>query len=88
MKSPIRKAIEGLTKPQQHVLGLIACNEDSGHPMATIKKLLLRGLIESQLVQHPGFPLTWVTHYKVPTHVHIEWCQWCSDTMPDQDELR
>jgi hypothetical protein len=84
--------IDKLSNKQRHVLGMIAMNEDGGHPPRTILSLLKLNLIVAYKEQMVGkgksvvdrIPLT-VTRYDVPTPVHIAWCEWCSKHHSEED---
>lgn len=67
-----------LTPRQRDVLGLIAINEDGGHHPAVLAALATRGLIVPYREVLPGQPPVEVVRWTVPIHIHIQWCEWCS----------
>lgn len=79
MEKTWRDIIEGLSEKQRHVLGMIAINEDQGHPPTTI-----HSLVKKQLIQ--AFKEQGKTFYAVPIPVHIAWCEWCSDNYKEEDD--
>lgn len=92
MKTDYYKTIDKLSEKQRHVLGMIAINEDTGHPPATIRALIKKGLIDSFEEEIFGrgnspidrIPLV-VTRYYVPLPIHIIWCEWCSQNISEED---
>lgn len=74
---------DALTETQQRVLGEIAINQDGGHPLKTIKELLINGLIEKYKESSTGRFLT-IIRYRVPLPIHIRWCEWCSTQVDDE----
>jgi hypothetical protein len=90
----LKAIIEKLSAKQRHVLGMIAINEDRGHPPTTIHSLMKKGLIiaHQEQIYGPGntpidrIPMT-VTRYDVPIPVHIAWCEWCSENYREEDEV-
>jgi hypothetical protein len=74
----------GLTGAQERVLGLIAMNEDGGHHPKVLAALVKRGLIEEyEETLGGGLPMR-IKRYRMPLHVHIQWCQWCSDSFDEE----
>lgn len=76
---------DALSDRQHEVLGCIAVNQDAGHNIHTLYALERLGLIESYPETIPGqFPAT-IRRYRVPIHVHVQWCAWCSRNVKDED---
>jgi hypothetical protein len=77
--------IDGLTPAQERALGLIAIGLDGCLHPKPVAALLAKGLIEESTETLPGrFPVK-VKRYEVPLHVHVVWCQWCSDHVTAED---
>jgi len=52
----------------------------------TREALLSRGLIvdiEGKVL--PGWPPVRVRQFGVPLHHHMQWCEWCSSVVTDED---
>jgi len=65
---------DALSTTQLRVLGQISVNNDEGHPKATIRTLLRKGMIEE-----------YEDGYYMPIHVHVRWCQWCSENYQNEE---
>jgi hypothetical protein len=77
--------IEKLTPKQQEVLWAIFTNADGGHPRATLRALLEKGLIEKvEVPSHVGNLPFVVNHYRVPHSVGIPLCSWAEQN-PDEE---
>lgn len=75
-----------LTEKQRDVLGQIAMNCDLGHHPWTLAVLLKKGLIEEHVEERRDRLGTFcVKRYSVPIHVHVRWCQWCSEHYSEED---
>jgi hypothetical protein len=85
MEKTWREIIEKLSEKQRHVLGMIAINEDQGHPPTTIHSLVKKQLILPFKPErhHPASPPK--MGYMVPIPVHIAWCEWCSDNYKEEE---
>ena len=72
-----------LTEKQRAALGLIAIGRPAGAARATLDSLVQRGLIERDDRREGMF----VIHdYSMPLHVHISWCQWCSEHYSEDED--
>lgn len=78
------KTFRNLPKTQADVFEQIAVNNDGGHHPKTVASLLKKGLIGVTRECLRGSPSVVIERYFVPTPIHIEWCNWCSD-QPDAD---
>jgi hypothetical protein len=78
MMATDRLDMAALTPRQRDVLGQIAVGQDSGHHPAVLAALEARGLIVGYRETLPGrFPVE-IVRWEVPVHIHIQWCEWCS----------
>ena len=76
--------IKRLSSKQREVLNNIACNQDGGHNISTLRSLAKKGLIEEYKEdQGSGFS---ILRYRVPVHVHIVWCELCSEEIGDGED--
>lgn len=77
---------DALTKAQQRVLGLVALNEDGGCHPVPLAALCKKGLIEEYTETLRGtFPVQ-IKRYRMPIHVHIQWCAWCAASFDEKDD--
>lgn len=70
------------------VFEAIAVNQPPPYRPAAIRTLLRAGLIV-QIGEHflrDRLGVIKIPVYEVPLHIHYQWCQWCSENVPD-DEL-
>lgn len=80
---------KGMTEPQREAFERIAISQ---HPMAqekTIEALLKRGVIArdaNEVLGRDAFGTITVPRYYVPMPVHMQWCDWASENVTD-DEL-
>lgn len=70
------KTFRNLPKAQAAVFDQLCVQNDAGHNPATLKALMKKGLIVERREVHGAFS---ISRYDVPTTVHMEWCQWCSE---------
>jgi hypothetical protein len=77
--------IEALTPAQENALGHIAIGLDGMIHPRVVKALLAKGLIEEGTETLPGRVPVVVKRYAVPLHVHVVWCQWCSDHVTEEE---
>ena len=69
------KRFENLTKAQEELFERIAVGDDKCVNDRTAMVLIQRGLVEKYA--QPDGIFTWY-RYRVPTAVHIRWCEWCA----------
>jgi hypothetical protein len=81
--SAMTKNFAGLTDKQAAVFEQIAVSNDAGHNPRTLESLERKGFIERYGVNDGAFT---IFHYFVPIPIHMEWCQWCTDTLGEEDE--
>lgn len=74
-----------LTKTQLLVFEQVAIGKDFGHSPRMLKILERRGYLQSELQYLSGFPPVAVCKYSVTISVHIQWCQWCSEQLKDEE---
>lgn len=76
----------GLTAKQSDTLGRIAFGMGGPQHPATIKVLLDRGLIAaSKRTMRDRMGEYTVTDYDAPLAVNMAYCQWCSETITDEE---
>ncbi|MBW4460530.1 MAG: hypothetical protein KME47_09855 [Nodosilinea sp. WJT8-NPBG4] len=74
---PDKLDFNSLTQTQIDCLCAIAFGGSQVWPKQTLNFLVDKGLIE----HHPIRDGVFTTHtYEMPSHVHIQFCEWCSDT--------
>lgn len=87
--SHIKALFDTLTEKERKVLGLIAINQDGGHSPVILIKLLKLGLIESH--RDPfltrRFGLRNVNRYRMPMPIHLNWCEWCSENITEEEMI-
>lgn len=75
-----------MTKTQLRVFEQIAINNDLGHNPRTVHSLHKRGYIESYRQPFTDqLGTSYITRYKVPLSIHIDWCEWC-EANPDEGQ--
>lgn len=73
-----------LSARQLEVLGQVSVGNDGGHPGATLRALVNRGLIERYEEGWWEGNVHGVTYrYRMPVSAHIRWCDWCA-THPEE----
>lgn len=87
----LKYPVAGLTKSEREVFEDIATGNIrrlSNFRLAVVKKLLEIGAIvccgEKQICKDQ-FGEVWVPEYCVPIPLHMIWCKYCSETIPDED---
>jgi len=77
----------GLTEKQQWLLTMQGWSfrDEAPQPQPrTVQKLIDRGLL---VVAEPYIDRgLMIRQYVVPIHVHMAWCQYCSDNYKDEDQ--
>lgn len=74
-----------MTDAQLRVFEQIAANKDLGHNIRTVDALLRKGYIEKYWQRPVGrFTGLYITRYKVPLSIHIDWCEWCGEQMDEE----
>jgi hypothetical protein len=63
---------------------MCAMQFDGAHPSATLKSLVKKGMLVERKENRGGRPPMTVTRYYVPLGVHMLWCRWCSENVPDE----
>ena len=86
--SPSSYPVKGLTKIQRDTFEAIACGQDMPNRPKTLSALIKKGVIVEvgkKVVCKDRFGIVETPVYEVPLVLHLAWCQWCSDNIPDSD---
>jgi len=81
-----RHPCAGLAQSTIEVFEAIAIGQTPPPRPVAIRTLLKRGLIEctgQREFHRDRFGVIMVPDYAVPLPVHMQWCQWCDETLPD-----
>jgi hypothetical protein len=80
-KTPHPAKAAGCTKRQIELFELIATGDSlpRGYTTQTFMVLVRNGLIRNDTPPHRA------AAYYVPIHVHIQWCQWCSENVTEEE---
>lgn len=72
---------KGMTKAQRETFERIAINERPTCQWSTIEALLDAGVIErgEDDVRRDAMGIFKIPNFRVPIHVHAQWCAWCSE---------
>jgi len=83
----VKHPCAGLSKGVVEVFESIAVSQPHPHRPAAILTLLHAGLIVQigERVLRDRFGEVRIPVYEVPLPVHYQWCQWCSENVPDDD---
>ena len=88
-REPIFPPLRGLGKSVREAFGLMTIGERPFISQKTMAAFLERGLIvrmPDKVLGRDAFGAIAVPDYEIPISVHMEWCQWCADNFPDEDD--
>jgi hypothetical protein len=72
----------GRSKRQHEAFERIAMGDDTYLHPATIGALVNAGLVEMRWEKDGPYS---VGRYHIATPVHMQWCQWCSENVKDEE---
>jgi len=88
-REPIYPPLKGLRKTVRDAFEQMTIGQRPWISAATVSVFLDRGLIvrlPDKVLGRDAFGAITVPEYEIPISVHMNWCEWCANNYPDEDD--